>query len=384
MKPMPETNREIAELTRTIEHQQSIIATYETVSGVYRRLKRFPVIGTAARRVAGLMRPAAKHGIIMNDNVVSEHPELIGVCNPRFAGGVKASTYSLCADVIEVSEMFDRASARRVAAHITAYKPAKILISGYSVGYDLLIEEVKKAAPETRVFAYVHSAFIWFDTYMDENPIFYRFLEQETEGLIEKIGFCKRDVSEYFKRLGHNSFFIMNRFELKPERHRRSDDGTIRIGVWGQNLWHRNILNQVIAALMVPGSEVHVNQMTRHEFLDKERIVVHGLLPKEEFAKVFSSMDINMYVSFTDCFPMTLIESMEQGIPCIASDTSDVYSFDPELKESLVVSTIDGPIGISEKIIHVLATYDEVQERIASYLPVLSAEVERSIEEFLA
>ncbi len=381
---MPETNPEIVELKKTIEHQQSIIATYETVSGVYRRLKRFPVIGKVARRAAGVLRPAAKHGVIMNDNVVSENPELIGVCNPRFAGGVKSSTYSLCADVVEVSEMFDRVSARKVAEHIAAYRPAKLLVSGYSVGYDLLIDEIKKVAPETRIFAYVHSAFIWFDTYMDENPVFYRFLEQESEGLIEKIGFCKRDVSEYFRRLGHNSFFIMNRFELKSERHSRSDDGTVRIGIWGANLWHRNILNQVIAALMVPGSEVHVNQMTPHDFLDKGRIVVHGLLPKEEFAKVFSSMDINMYVSFTDCFPMTLVESMEQGIPCIASDTSDVYSFSPELKSSLVVSTIDGPIGISEKIVHVLANYGEVQDRIAAYLPVLSAEVEKSIEEFLA
>lgn len=374
----------IAELEKRLEHQDAVIATYEAASGLYRRLKRFPFLGRVARRAAAWLRPAAQHGLTVVDNVRSERPSLIGVCNPRFSGGVKSSTYALCPDVVEVSDLFDRAQAERAARVVVGHAPDRVLISGYTLGYDLLIEEIARLAPSIRIFAYVHSAFIWFAAYPDENPVFMRFLELERAGAVERIAFCKRDVAEYFRSRGHDARFVMNRFELSSTRHARSGDGVVRIGVWGRDLWHRNILNQVIGALMVPGSEVHVNELPDLEFLERDRIVVHGYLPKAEFDRVFASMDINLYVSFTDCFPMTLIESMEAGIPCIASDTSDVYAFDPELHSRLVVSTVDGPLGIAAAVDRALDDYGWIQDRIESYLPALSAEVEKSIEEFLA
>ena len=85
----------------------------------------------------------------------------------------------------------------------------------------------------------------------------------------------------------------------------------------------------------------------------------------------------------TECFLMVAIESMQYGITCLVSDTSDVYAFNPKLKSALTVSTIDSPIGISQKINGVIENYTEIQHEIKNYLPVLKKEVEKSIEEFL-
>ena len=85
----------------------------------------------------------------------------------------------------------------------------------------------------------------------------------------------------------------------------------------------------------------------------------------------------------TECFPMVAIESMQYGVPCLISDTSDVYAFNPKLKSALTVSTIDSPIGISKKINEVIENYSEIQREIKNYLPVLKREVEKSITEFL-
>jgi glycosyltransferase involved in cell wall biosynthesis len=134
---------------------------------------------------------------------------------------------------------------------------------------------------------------------------------------------------------------------------------------------------------MIPDTEIHVNQIGDQPFIDMKRVVVHGFLPKEDFDHIFKQMDINMYISFTDCFPMTLIESMEAGIPALASDTSDVYSFDSNLSERLLVSKIDGPLGISEKIKEVIDSYADIQKDMQKYLPVLHEKVEASISEFL-
>jgi glycosyltransferase involved in cell wall biosynthesis len=85
----------------------------------------------------------------------------------------------------------------------------------------------------------------------------------------------------------------------------------------------------------------------------------------------------------TECFPMSVIESMQYGIPCLVSDTSDVYRWSPTLKKYLTVSTIDSPLGIMDKIKGVLDNYDLIQKEIKSYLPALHQKVESSIEDFL-
>ena len=285
--------------------------------------------------------------------------------------------------VFEVSDIYKRAKARKIAKLVCDYKPQKIMISGYAIGHEMLVEEIKRLNPEIRTFVFIHSAFIWFDVYPAENYVFKRFIEMAKEGIIEKIGFCKRDLAEYFKLQGLNTFFVMNRFY--PEKHSLKPAPTdiIRIGVFGRNMWHRNITNQVIGALLLKRSVVHVNEISDHFFLDKKRIHIHGIMSKAQFLEIYKDIDINMYISMTDCFPMSVIESMQYGIPCLVSDTSDVYAWNNKLKDWLTVSTIDSPIGINKKIVEVIEKYEEIQKEIQNYLPVLKAETEKSIEEFL-
>jgi len=315
-------------------------------------------------------------------NVKNEKPEIVSVVSPYFRG-VRSATREIVSDMIEISNIYSRKKAKDLAKLITSFSPTKVLISGYAQGHEMLAEELKATNSKLRIFVLVHSAFIWFDTYPAENYVFERFIKLAEEGVIEKIGFCKRDLAEYFKTKDVNTYFVMNRFY--PEKHspRKIDKKLINIGIFGQNQWHRNITNQVIGALMVDNTRIHVNEVSGHSFIDKNRVVVYGILPKEEFVKIYKDIDINMYVSMTDCFPMVLIESMQYGIPCLASDTSDVYAFSPKLKSWLTVSSIDSPIGISKKIIEVIDNYDDIQAEIKRYLPILKEKVEESIKEFL-
>ena len=315
-------------------------------------------------------------------NVTSEHPDVIGVVSPYFRG-VRSATKEMVPDMIEISNIYSRPVAKRLAAKVISYSPKKVLISGYAVGHDLLAEELKKADPNVRIFLLVHSAFIWFDLYPAENAIFENFINMAKKGIIEKVGFCKRDLAEYFGGQGLNTFFVMNRFY--PEKHKahKINKKNVSIGIFGQNWWHRNITNQVIGALMLPNTHIHVNEVSNHFFIDRNRVKVHGILPKEEFLKLYDKLDMNMYISMTDCFPMVAIESMQYGIPCLVSDTSDVYAFNAKLKKWLTVSTIDGPIGISKKINEVIENYPAIQAEISKYLPVLKDKVEASIKEFL-
>jgi len=374
--------QEINNLENIITNQEKVIANYEASIRLIRILKRVPIFGNFVRFLSNAVKSNNKSGTKVINKVSSKKPEIIGIVSPYFRG-VRSATMEMANDLIEVSEIYTKRKASEVAKIVASYDPQKILVSGYAKGHDLLIREIKKEMPSVRIFVLIHSAFMWFDAYPAENVIFENFIRMSEEGVIEKVGFCKRDLAEFFHDKGINTYFVMNRFY--PEKHtlRKLNKERIQIGVWGKNDWHRNILNQTIAATMIKNSEIHVNEVGNHFFLENEKINVYGILPKEDFLKLFSQMDINLYISLTECFPMTVIESMQYGIPCLVSDTSDVYKFSPYLKEKLTVSTIDGPLGIAEKIKEVVAYYNDIQEEIARYLPVLKEETEKSIKEFL-
>ncbi len=314
--------------------------------------------------------------------IKNKKPDIIAIASPNFRG-VMSATSEMVPDIVEISNIYTRKKAAELAAEVVKYSSKKVLISGYAKGHDMLIEELKKADPDLRIFVLVHSAFIWFDVYPAENYVFERFIKLAKDGIIEKVGFCKKDLAEYFKSQGLNTFFVMNRFYPEKHEFKNINKDEINIGVFGNNLWYRNITNQVIGSLMIKNSKIHVNEITDHFFIDQDRIEIHGILPKDDFLKLYKKIDINSYVSMTECFPMVAIESMQYGVPCLLSDTSDVYSLNPRLKSWLTVSTIDSPIGISKKINEVIKNYDDIQKEIKNYLPVLKNAVEESIEDFL-
>ncbi len=308
--------------------------------------------------------------------------DVVGICHPKWRG-IRAATYSLVPRVFEVSEINSYSEAQNIASEIMKVRPQKVVLSGYPRGYNLLAKALKKKSPTTRIFFLSHTPFTWYFGREMEVSWLKDMFEAYDKGYIEKIGFAKKDTFIYFKNKGVNAFFVMNRPPEFKVSHHKPRKGRPQIGVWGSNMWHRNLLNQIIAGSMIKSSKIHVNEVPDYFFWDNKRIKRYGILPREKYLLVLKSMDINLYVSFTECFPMTVIESMAYSIPCLVSDTSEVYTWSKYLKNNLVVSKIDSPISIKEKIEWVFKHYKKIQSEMAIYLPVLNKKIERSIKDFL-
>jgi glycosyltransferase involved in cell wall biosynthesis len=354
----------------------------ELINNVKKILKKNRLV----RRFYKTFKDKAQQKIELKDYIKSHQIKnkngIVAVCHPEYRG-IKSATYKMFDNIYEISEFHSLSVAKCVAKEILETSPKLVVLNGYPFGYDLLAREINKLDPKVKIYTYCHGPFIWFDFYPDENVVLNNYLKLNKEGIVKKMAFCKKDLVEYFGSLGYNTTYVMNRFELSATNIHKRNESIIKIGVFGSGLWHRNILNQVVGALMVPNAEVHVNELKEIPFIDNSRVVRHGILQQEEYLKLFSQMDIALYVSFTDAFPMTLIESMSMGVPAIASDTSDVYSFDQELKNMLVLSAIDSPVAIRDKVLSVLSNYEEVQTKLIKYAPILKVEVEKSIENFL-
>ncbi|MEI6304852.1 MAG: hypothetical protein WCP09_02420 [Candidatus Taylorbacteria bacterium] len=317
------------------------------------------------------------------NNVQHKTTDIVGVCHPSWRG-IKSATYALTPVVFEVAEISSFFEAERIADEIMKDKPQKVILNGYPNGYDILAEALKTKFPETRVFFLSHTSFTWYNGRPDEVSWLEKMFKAYERGFIEKMGFIKPDVAVYFKEKGISTFHVMNRIPKFESFKHNLNLNMPNLGVWGSNMWHRNLLNQTIAGLMLNRATVHVNELPKYFFLDESRIKRYNILPHEEYAKIMQSMDINLYVSFTDCFPVTVVESLCYGIPCLTSDTSLVYTWSEYLKNNLIISKIDSPIAIRDKVKFVFDNYDKIQTEISNYLPLLEERIEKTIAEFIA
>jgi glycosyltransferase involved in cell wall biosynthesis len=42
------------------------------------------------------------------------------------------------------------------------------------------------------------------------------------------------------------------------------------------------------------------------------------------FVALVARLDLNLYISLSECFPMVVLESISNGVPCLVSPTTSV------------------------------------------------------------
>ena len=171
------------------------------------------------------------------------------------------------------------------------------------------------------------------------------------------------------------------------------EDGITHIGVLGSGK-HKNLAAQVLAACFVPSAVVHVTEDPGTAYLSActAPVIVHGSLPASQFRALLSVMDVNLYVSLSECFPAVPLESAAAGVPCLISPTSDVYGSDAALTSALVVDQPDNPEAIRDRLLDVLATMQgstraaaEMRDRLQTrLLPSVRSKAQRSWGAFLS
>ena len=88
-------------------------------------------------------------------------------------------------------------------------------------------------------------------------------------------------------------------------------------------------------------------------------LIEHGALPRKEFLALQGSVNINLYVTLSECYPMTPMESYAAGVPCLTSRTSVLFRDDPELWSLTTVDEIDNPRAIAVSARRLLDRRDE-------------------------
>jgi hypothetical protein len=97
-------------------------------------------------------------------------------------------------------------------------------------------------------------------------------------------------------------------------------------------------------------------------------MVVHGELPWERFVALQGSVDINLYVSLSECHPMSPMESYLAGVPCLTSRTSEVFAGDQDLWDLTTVAEIDDPRAIARAARRLLTDSAEAVARAREWI----------------
>ena len=103
-------------------------------------------------------------------------------------------------------------------------------------------------------------------------------------------------------------------------------------------------------------------------YLSDLEIVEHGELPRPQFVQLQGSVDLNLYVSLSECHPMSPLESYAAGVPCLMSQTSDLFRSDTRLWDLATIGEADNPSAIAGAATELMANGGEAVERAADWM----------------
>jgi hypothetical protein len=182
------------------------------------------------------------------------------------------------------------------------------------------------------------------------------------------VGMSKAGVPEAFSRIGYPVAYVPNRAPVMPAtRHIDLGEG-FHVGIFADPYWRKNVTTQLLASAMIEGYRAHVMRRPGNHYLEGLDIVEHGELPYEEFLSLQGSVDINLYVTLSECHPSTPQESYLAGVPCLISRTSDVFRDDPVLWDLTTVELHDNPTAIKQAAIRLYENREEAVERALTWI----------------
>ncbi len=149
-----------------------------------------------------------------------------------------------------------------------------------------------------------------------------RLFQLTRTGKIKKLGFIKKGMAETVNQLYG---FDCKHIPLPPPKIPKGlqklnlDRSKFHIGVFGADTFNKNLHNQVVHALLLENAIIHVLDKSIFEYLNmSNRIVEHGKnLPKEKFLQILGSMDLNLYMSYSESWGLVAYESEAMGVPCL-------------------------------------------------------------------
>jgi glycosyltransferase involved in cell wall biosynthesis len=322
--------------------------------------------------------------------VIRSEYDIIAICPNNTTQhwlGIKQGTAALfphnhvCLEQSYSNTVYNEIELQQIIKSLASLNFKKIIFRGFPSYFSELIRGIKKNC-ETDIYILYAGPASEFMTVQKQEAV-KEIVKLANEGVVKKVGFNKKGLSEAISSIYN---IECGRYILKAPipgeiKVRHLKVGKIRIGIFGGSTFNKNIHTQILAALAVPNSEVHVLDKTKFSYLHLDHRIVgyDGYIPHEKFVNVLSSMDINLYLAYSESWGNLITESLAFGVPCLATINSGVFDYDEFLKQKLIVMDYDNISAIKNQIEEVLLDYSNISEKASEYVIALN----KKADEFL-
>ena len=276
------------------------------------------------------------------DRLPPASPLVVQVCHPDWRG-VRTVAYGFATPVVECDDLARWGS--ELLAGIKEAGVELVVIQGWPPGAAQFVGLLHGQA--VRTGCVLHSSPAQHGAEGGEAMVADEVLALRASGALDVVGMAKSGVHPAFAALGFDVAYVPNRVPVLPEFEKLDLGHGANIGVFAEPLWRKNVVTQLMAVAAIEGGRAHVMRRPALVYLDRLDITEHGELPWERFIALQSSVDLNLYVTLSECHPSTPQESYLAGVPCLVSRVSSVFRDDPELWELTSVDEADNPTSIA-------------------------------------
>jgi glycosyltransferase involved in cell wall biosynthesis len=300
--------------------------------------------------------------------------------------GVNSATFALFPDqTIELphyysSTIFSEKEIEILVLKIQDLAFSQIIFSGFPPYFGELMKRLKNKT--TKIGLIYHGFFSELSGNQQLMQQLKWIVELNKSGFLDKIAFNKKGMAESLKALwGIEAHKIILKTPLLSSVTKQNDG--VHIGVLGNDQFRKNLHNQVVAAAMIKDVHIHVTTDTNFEYLPAPTIIKHPTgQSHSDFTQILGSMDVNLHLSFSESWGQLTTESLAMGVPCLTAYHSDVFDYDEELREMLVVSDFDDSFGIAKKLNKILQL-NGLSEKCKNYIIHLNSLSNETINRFL-
>lgn len=312
------------------------------------------------------------------DYIAFHNPEWFGVTN---------ATKELFENTVECKELYRKKDLNDITDKLIECGYKKVIFSGFCIGWkDLATILNSKGITVQTYFHGSHSQVLEPYGWARNLEIF----ELAKKGIVKKMGTCKASLVEYYKSYGCNTVLLTNKVNLKKYKRTRKDDNFV-IGIYASKteIYRKNAFASLAAAKLVKQKNVVVDMvpLTKNarifaRYLGIKITGVEHAIPREELLQRMANCDVLSYVTFTECAPMTPLESFAQGVPCVVGDNCHYFKGE-ELEKYIVVSDEENPERIAEKIDYAYANKDKVLKLYNDWCKKAEKQTNKLLKEYL-
>lgn len=297
------------------------------------------------------------------DDLPRSEPSVVVICHPDWRG-VKTAAYTFREPVVECDDLARWSDV--IVEQMGAHDVAVVAVHGFPPGSEEFLDKAGQAGIGTRVV--LHSSMTQHGAEPGEAEVADTVLALSRDGTVDRIGFVKSGLAESFTALGYPTVYVPNRMPDMPPITRQDLGHGLNVGVFAESFWRKNVVTQLGAVALLNDATAHVLQRPGVAYVDRLAMVEHGVVPWDGFISLQASTDLNLYVTLSECHPLSPIESYLSGVPALMSRTSDVFRSDPDLWELTTVEVADDPVDIARSARALLARKDEALARATQWV----------------